>query len=1428
VISESVVDIESSKLNPDGSIEHRGEFLRPSGKLLGYVKALKSKIGSDELAWREHIRKLLVSDDNDLSAKWLTLLQQHVPEIRMGNVGTSMKNVNDPKVRDEWAKSNYRIMAFEMEGGGIATTANRFDKGYILIRGVSDTSDGTRNDDVLQPYASRVAAAFLAALFELIPGEHEPSELISEEPGKVSRKKGLFIDWGELRKEKDRILRGRTKELEELNQCITSKHCRVVAICGLSGMGKTSLAVEIVKRIEHHSIKHDFQYVIIRSLLNAPPLSDIVKGCVDIISNHTAEIPSGDKINWIKLTQQLQAKRCLIILDNFETVLGKGQATGRYVPGREDYGELLEQFAKILHKSCLLLTSQEKPGTVADMEVGNPSVHSLGLPPLDVGSARQMIELEKLQGTDSDWSELVEQRCGGNPMSLKIVSARIGDPYNYSIRSFLDSEPTMRGWNKILSDSFARLSEPEQEVVNWLVLEREPISAEKLRDNLLHAVSSADIIDALQVLKRRYLVESEGPSSEAPSPMFALQNPIMEFSTEALVAKACEEIKTGRPELLHTHCLLNAQSKEYVHQIQRRMILKPIHERLGASLSEHDIETKLHEILARARQDGALRSGYTASNVIALLSELNLSLQGWDFSNLTIRKAYLAELELHDVNFANSDFRGSVFADTFGSVTAVAFDHRGDKIIAGTFNGEIRVWQRNDGRPLLNLAAHNGTVFSVAVSPKGNIIASGGDDRIVKLWNSETGECVETLEGHTDPVRSIVFSRDGSLLASAAEDTSIRLWVLRTKESHTLRAGSARLKALAFSPDANVIASAGDDKTIRLWDLATKECVGVLEGHTGWVRTLAFHPDGKMLASGGDDGQVRIWDLETRRAKKIIQADANKVWSIAFSGDGAILGSGGNDGTIRLWNSDSGQLLKALQGHTSWVRSMQFNPELNLLVSGSEDQTVRLWDPAKGQCLRMFRGYTERVFSVAYCPSTNSLVSGAGDHKVRIWRLNDGMCIGILKGHTDQVWSVALSPDEEMIASGSDDRTIRLWDSDSMQSVAVLEGHDSWVGAVTFSQDGKMVASGSDDHTIRLWRVSDGRLIKVLRGHEGRVSSLAFLSDGKTLVSGSEDETLRLWDIEKGKCKRVLRGHHGLVYSVASNRSSATIASGGSDRTIRLWDVKTHKSQILGKHEMAIWSVAFSQDGGILASGSDDWTISLWDVVSKKHLAALKGHTYKVWTVTFCHDKHILASGSEDGTIRIWDTDKKQCVRVLRADRLYARMNINGAIGLTDAQKSTLRSLGAQTSLTERATKPPSDELVAKSGVLGTPERIWDVKDIEELLMRKGFELGVGKRLGGYVFDVLGSKKIHKFPRQRREFVCRIINDEPTEESVDRIISFLDDTWTREHFQHAIILWKSQLSPEIRRYADQAHVMKRNYELHMFDSKEQLEKFDIY
>jgi len=69
-------------------------------------------------------------------------------------------------------------------------------------------------------------------------------------------------------------------------------------------------------------------------------------------------------------------------------------------------------------------------------------------------------------------------------------------------------------------------------------------------------------------------------------------------------------------------------------------------------------------------------------------------------------------------------------------------------------------------------------MWSVAWSPDGKRLVAGGFDGIVRIWNSVTGTLIENplIYGHQSEVYCVAWSPDGKRLASAGNDCAIRIW----------------------------------------------------------------------------------------------------------------------------------------------------------------------------------------------------------------------------------------------------------------------------------------------------------------------------------------------------------------------------------------------------------------------------------------------------------------------------------------------------------------------------------------------------------------------------------------------------------------------------------------------------------------------------
>jgi WD40 repeat protein len=129
-------------------------------------------------------------------------------------------------------------------------------------------------------------------------------------------------------------------------------------------------------------------------------------------------------------------------------------------------------------------------------------------------------------------------------------------------------------------------------------------------------------------------------------------------------------------------------------------------------------------------------------------------------------------------------------------------------------------------RPLLELRGHASFVTSVGFSPDGIRIVSGSYDKMIRIWDARTGEEVmKPLEGHTDCVTSVGFSPDGTHIVLGSSDETIRIWDARTGEEVTkpLEGHTDSVASVGFSPDGIRIVSGSWDKTIRIWDAGTGE-----------------------------------------------------------------------------------------------------------------------------------------------------------------------------------------------------------------------------------------------------------------------------------------------------------------------------------------------------------------------------------------------------------------------------------------------------------------------------------------------------------------------------------------------------------------------------------------------------------------------------
>ena len=399
-----------------------------------------------------------------------------------------------------------------------------------------------------------------------------------------------------------------------------------------------------------------------------------------------------------------------------------------------------------------------------------------------------------------------------------------------------------------------------------MAVEREPVGLAELAAELGPRIGRAATLEAVEGLRRRSLLERTDRG-----PLFGLHSVVLEYVTEQLIEDVAQELASGELDRLLRQPLLKATAKEYVRRSQERLIAVPLVERLVERQRERPGGRA-----AAGRPAGRSSAGdqwqdqgYGPGNLVNLLRLLRGDLKGVDLSGLSIRQAYLQDVEAQGASLAGAHLSETVLGEAFIYPTSLALSADGAYLVAGTASGEVCWWRVADRTLLATLPGHVGDVWGMALSGDGRLVASGG----VRRDGAALGErraggrwrpCTDTPAG----------SRRGAERGRPtggqrrSYDGTVRLWEaegggLLAPPARAYRRGSTRV---ALSRDGRLVASGSLDGTVRLWEADERTAPLTLHGTRRRSRGVALSGDGRLVASGGLDGTVRLWEAAERTA----------------------------------------------------------------------------------------------------------------------------------------------------------------------------------------------------------------------------------------------------------------------------------------------------------------------------------------------------------------------------------------------------------------------------------------------------------------------------------------------------------------------------------------------------------------------------------
>jgi WD40 repeat protein/mono/diheme cytochrome c family protein len=277
----------------------------------------------------------------------------------------------------------------------------------------------------------------------------------------------------------------------------------------------------------------------------------------------------------------------------------------------------------------------------------------------------------------------------------------------------------------------------------------------------------------------------------------------------------------------------------------------------------------------------------------------------------------------------------------------VALDGSADdtRLLTGSDDGTLRLWEVRSGRELAVFKGHERGVNAVAFTADGKRVLSGGADATVRLWQIEGEKELKLFRKHAEPIVAVAFTDEGRRTLSVSRDALVLPWVLEkapvtvnpdppvvtakeVKPRSTIPVGGT-VSTLLASPNGRWIyyLNVTEGRLARI-DTTTGKRDKVLQLRAG-TDAVDLSPDGKTLvaitakwAHDGPTTWVHVIDADKMELRKEIAVGLGFDGYDVAAGNGRAYVSGGarDFADIAVVDLESGKWVTSWGG--VWTRSL--------------------------------------------------------------------------------------------------------------------------------------------------------------------------------------------------------------------------------------------------------------------------------------------------------------------------------------------------------------------------------------------------------------------------------------------------------------------------------------------------------------------------
>jgi len=592
-------------------------------------------------------------------------------------------------------------------------------------------------------------------------------------------------------------------------------------------------------------------------------------------------------------------------------------------------------------------------------------------------------------------------------------------------------------------------------------------------------------------------------------------------------------------------------------------------------------------------------------------------------------------------------------------MNTVVISGDGKKVLAGHFNGDVRIWDSSSGELLGTLPGGGRSLGDLALSQDEKYLVTISYDLSVRIWDLVTHTEVRSFkccETNANSVR-VAISADQKHIVTTSWENEIKIWSFDGKLQRTISKASSldfhshSIMSVKITPDSRWVVSGSVDGTVRFWDIDTGDFVKKISAmRPAGINALAITKDGERVIFGGVDGRLTISRIVDGIIEHSIDASTLAIYSVDVSGTG-ILASHGEDRMVRLWDIQTGQAIdEPRKVEDAAFDEVAISHKGETVVASCNSNILRIWDRSIGnQLVKTFQpeGSLTPIRSLLVNPSNHHVIAGGTDGSLFEWNVADNQS-SRKKAHADTIYDLLWDPTQPGLYSASKDGSLKNW------SAELLTGQDEtwsqpgqWIYSVAVSSDGRYMLIGTFSGDLIL-RDRHSGTEKKWTPHVNWVKVLYHEASGN-FISASWDRTIRMWDPADGSLTRILARADNPVTVVTLSPDQRLLFAGLYNGKLSVWNLQEPDSvRTVDTNGQIVWDLVVSPDGSTLVSGTQDGKIRLFDSESLRMMGfPIPAHKRHIRALTIDGENQRLFSAAEDGLIKSWNLSFDQDVHTL-------------------------------------------------------------------------------------------------------------------------------------------------------------------------------------